>query len=176
MILCLPPISSSLILFSTFLETVSRAPITIDITVTFMFNNFFNSLALLLPNISSFFTFTLWFTGKAKSTWWEVFFLLIKTWSDFQSWNKWFIFIWKSQIVLCVSSSIRDYGLCICLSSNVILLHNIPIVAVLVFFLLIFAAVINFVLLFLRCFSNILLVASTQTSILASPLSSFLVK
>ena len=52
------------------LVTVPRAPITIDIIVTFMFHSFFNSLARssYLYLFSHPFNFTLWSTSTAKST------------------------------------------------------------------------------------------------------------
>ena len=53
------------------LVTVPKAPITIDIIVTFMFHSFiFNSLARsrYFSFFSHFFSFILWSAGKAKST------------------------------------------------------------------------------------------------------------
>ena len=60
------------------LVTVPRAPITIDIIVTFMFHSFFNSLARLmyLSLFSHSFNFILWSTGTAKSTVLQVLFFL----------------------------------------------------------------------------------------------------
>ena len=56
--------------FNNPLVTVPRAPIIIDINVTFMFNSFFNSLAR--SRYLSFFSFSfnciLWSAGTAKST------------------------------------------------------------------------------------------------------------
>ena len=56
--------------------TVTRAPITIGITVTFMFHCFFNSLARskYLSFFSISFNFILWSAETAKSTIWQVLF------------------------------------------------------------------------------------------------------
>ena len=68
MVSILPLISGSSSHFSRFLETVQRAPTTI--CVTFMFLNFFNSLArfMYLSSILPYLTFPLWSAGTAKST------------------------------------------------------------------------------------------------------------
>ena len=70
------------------------APITIGITVTFMFHRFFSSL------FSLSFSFTLWSAGAAKST-----IRLLRLDDPFC--------IAKSQRILCVSFSRTDSGLCI---------------------------------------------------------------
>ena len=58
----LPTISSSSCLFSSFFGTVLRAPAMISTTVTFIFCNFFSSLARsrYLSSFSPPYTFTLW--------------------------------------------------------------------------------------------------------------------
>ena len=74
------PTSKSSRHFNNPFVTVPKAPITIDIIVTFMFHIFFNSLARLryLSLISHFFSFILWSARTAKSTILQVFcFLLI---------------------------------------------------------------------------------------------------
>ena len=65
-----PPTSKSSSPFSNPFVTVPNAPITIDIIVTCMFHNFFNSLARLryLSLFSHSFSFILWSTGTAKLT------------------------------------------------------------------------------------------------------------
>ena len=56
--------------FNNPLVIVPKAPITIDIIVTFMFHSFFNSLARsrYLSFFSHSFSFILWSAGTAKST------------------------------------------------------------------------------------------------------------
>ena len=65
-----PPTSKSSSPFNNLLVTVPKAPITIGIIVTFMFHNFFNSLAR--SRYLSFFShsdsFILWSAGTVKST------------------------------------------------------------------------------------------------------------
>ena len=99
------------------LVTVPRAPVTIGITVTFMFLRFFNSLASLrYLSFFSFFFFniTLWSTGTGKSTIWQIlFFLLIITRSVRLVEIRWFVCIPKSHRRLCVSFSRIDSVLCI---------------------------------------------------------------
>ena len=65
--------------FNNPLVTVSNAPITIGIIVTFMFHSFFNSLVRLryLSFFSLSFSFILWSTGRAKSTILQVLFILL---------------------------------------------------------------------------------------------------
>ena len=69
-------------LFSRALGTVPRDLNTLGLTITFMFHNFFSSLARLTYWSSFFFfslsfIFILWSARMAKSTWWQVLFLLI---------------------------------------------------------------------------------------------------
>ena len=62
------------------LVTVTRAPITIGITVTFMFHCFsFSSLAsiMYLSLFPFFYSFILWSAGTAKSTIWQVSFFVL---------------------------------------------------------------------------------------------------
>ena len=70
-----PLISKSSNPFTKLLVTVLRAPIAIGI-ITFMFHSFINSLSRFryLPFFSLSFDFTLWSTGIAKSTIWQVLF------------------------------------------------------------------------------------------------------
>ena len=74
-----PPTSKSFCLFNNLLVTVPKAPITIGIIVTFMFHNFFNSLAKsrYLSFFSHSFSFILWSAGTAKSAILLVFFSFI---------------------------------------------------------------------------------------------------
>ena len=70
------PTSKSSRSFNNPLVTVPKAPITIDIIVTFMFHSFFNSLARsrYLSLFSHSFSFILWSAGTAKSTILQIFF------------------------------------------------------------------------------------------------------
>ena len=80
-----PPTSKSSRPFNNPLVTVPKAPITIGIIVTFMFDSFFNSLARsrYLSLFSHSFSFILW---TAKSTILQIFFFLFvdyyKVWSS----------------------------------------------------------------------------------------------
>ena len=91
------------------LVIVPSAPITIDITVSFMFHSFFNSLArskyLSLSSIP--FNFNLWSAGTVMSTIRQVhflllLFLLIITRSSRLAENSWSVCISKSQWSLSV--------------------------------------------------------------------------
>ena len=90
MVSTLLPTSKSSSPFSNPLVTVPNAPVTIGIIVTFMFHNFFNSLAR-TRNLSFFshsFSFILWSVRTAKSTILQVFFcffLLINIRSGLQA-------------------------------------------------------------------------------------------
>ena len=70
------PTSKSSRPFNNPLVTVPKAPITIGIIVTFMFDSFFNSLARsrYLSLFSHSFSFILWSAGTAKSTILQIFF------------------------------------------------------------------------------------------------------
>ena len=96
------------------LVSVLRAPIITDITVTFMFHSFFNSLAR-LSYLSLFlfsFSLTLWSTGTAKSTIWHIiFFLSTITRSGCLTEIKWSFCISKIPEKFCVSFSRTDSGL-----------------------------------------------------------------
>ena len=98
------------------LVTVPKAPITIGIIVTFIFQSFFNSLARsrYLSFFSHSFNFTLWSARTAKSTILRVLFLLliiIRSGCLAEIW--WSVCISKSQRSLWVSFSKTDSGLCI---------------------------------------------------------------
>ena len=104
------------------LVTVPSAPITIGITVTFMFHSFFCSQAR--SRYSSFFSlsfsFTLWSAKMAKSTIQLVHFFLLTV-------TSWSVCISKSQRILCISFSNTDSELCIYhlfIWSNLNFLHN----------------------------------------------------
>ena len=81
--------------------TVPRAPITICITITFIFHSFFFSSLARFRYLSSFslsFTLILWSAGTAKSSIWQVrFFLLIISRSGRLAENRWSVCILKSQ-------------------------------------------------------------------------------
>ena len=82
-----PPSSKSSSPFNNPLVTVTKAPITIGIIVTFMFHSFFNSLARsrYLSLFSHSFSFILWSAGTAKSTILQIFFFVVdyyKVWSS----------------------------------------------------------------------------------------------
>ena len=101
--------------FSNPLVTVPKAPITIGVIVTFMFNCFFSSLAR-SRNLSLFshsFSFILLSAGKAKSTIWQGFLLLIIIRSGLRAEIRWSVCTSKSHRSLCVSFSRTGVGLCI---------------------------------------------------------------
>ena len=72
-----PPTSKFSSPFNNLLVTVPKVPITVGITVTFMFHTFFNSLARsrYLSFFSHYFSFILWSAGTAKSTILQILFL-----------------------------------------------------------------------------------------------------
>ena len=74
-----PPTSKSSRPFNNSLVTVPNAPITIGTIATFMFHSFFSSLAgsRYLSFFSLSFRFILWSAGTAKSTMWQILFLLL---------------------------------------------------------------------------------------------------
>ena len=125
-----PLISKSSSPYVNPLVSVPRAPITIGITVTFMFHSFSNSLARL--KYLSFFWFsfnhTLWSAETGESTIRQVhFFLLIITRSGGLAEIWWSVFVSKSQRSLCISFTRTDSDLCtyhlfVWLNSN--FLHN----------------------------------------------------
>ena len=76
MIKIFPLISNSSSHSSRPLGTVPSTPITIGITVTFMFHSLFSSLtrSKYLSVFSFSLIYTLWSAGTTKSTWWQVIF------------------------------------------------------------------------------------------------------
>ena len=111
------------------LLTVSRAPITISIIITFTFQSFFNSLSRskYLSIFLHSFNFTLWSAGTAKSTIMQVIFFIdyYKVWSSVRDYV--IRLNLKSQKDLCVSFSRTDSEFCIYYMfvwSNFIFLHN----------------------------------------------------
>ena len=92
-----PPTSKSSKPFNNRIVTVSKAPITIGIIVTFMFHSFFNSLARsrYLSLFSHYFSFILWSAGTAMSTILQIFFLFIIIRSGLQAEIRWSVCIWK---------------------------------------------------------------------------------
>ena len=111
-----PLISKSSSPCTTLLVTALSTPITIGITITFMFPSFFSSLARsrYLSLFSLSFSFTLWSAGMAKFTTRQVrFFLLTITRFGCLAEIKWSIFISKSQRSFCISIIIF-YCCCCC--------------------------------------------------------------
>ena len=105
--------------FSPFINplvTVPRVPITIGINITFMFYNFFNSLAR--SRYLSFFSFSFNSTLKSARTakskiLQDFFFLWIIIRSGCLAEIRWSVCISKSHRSLCVSFSRTDVGWCI---------------------------------------------------------------
>ena len=112
------------------LMIVPRAPITISVTTSFMFHNFFNSQARsrYLSFFLLSFNFTLWSARTAKSTIQQVFIsLLIITRFGCLVEIRWSIYISKSQSSLCISFSKKNSWLWIYhlfIWSNFNFLHN----------------------------------------------------
>ena len=99
-------------LFPKPLETAPKAPIIIDITVTFMFYSF-DKIQLFSYHFA-FFYFHSIVRRNGKSTWWQVqFFLSIDTRTGRLAGIKWSFYILKSQRIVCASFSRRDSDLCI---------------------------------------------------------------
>ena len=125
-----PVISTSSGSCTNRLWIVSRAPITIGIIVTFMFNSFYNfqTRSWYLSLFSHSFNFTLWYAGIANFTALQVLsFLLIIIRSGRLAEIKWSFYISKSQTSLCISFSSTDSGLCLYhlfVWSNFNFLHN----------------------------------------------------
>ena len=108
------PIFNSSRSLSKPLGTIPSAPITIGITITFMFYSFLSSLAmsqyLLIFSLSL--IFTQWSARMANSTPWQVLFSsLIFIWSGVLAGIKWSARISKSQQILCISFSRIDSAL-----------------------------------------------------------------
>ena len=125
-----PIISKSSSSCTNSLVTVPKAPITIDITVTFMFHNFFSPLAR-SRHVSFFslpFIFALCSAETTTFTVWQIlFFLLIITRSGRLAEISWPVCISKSQRSLCISFFRIDYVLWIrhlFAGSNFNFLHN----------------------------------------------------
>ena len=100
-----PPTPKSSRPFNNPLVIVAKAPITIGTIVTFMFHNFFNSLARLryVSFFSYSFRFILWYTGIAKSTILQILFLLlIIIRSGLLAEIRWSVCMSESQRSLCV--------------------------------------------------------------------------
>ena len=121
---CVVSFSISPCLLSKPLGIVPSAPTSIGITVTYVFHSFFSSQAkskYLCVFLLSF-IFTLWFIETAKSTRWQVFFLLINSRSDFLDKNGWSVYISKSQWILCLISwtysGLGIYHLLVCSNFN----------------------------------------------------------
>ena len=114
------------------LVTVPSAPITISITITFMFQSFFSSLARsrYLSLFLFSFTFTLWSAGTAEFTIRRVHFFfggVTISRSGRLAKIRWSVCISKFQRILCVSFSRTDSELCIYhlfVWSNLNFLHN----------------------------------------------------
>ena len=108
-----PIISKSTSSSTNLLVTVPRAPVTIGLTITFIFHSFFNSQAKsrYLSFFLLSFNFTLQSARTAKSTIWQVlFFLLIIIRSGCLVEIRWSICVSKSQRSLCVSFFRTDSG------------------------------------------------------------------
>ena len=106
-----PLISKSSSPCTSSLVTVLSVPITIGITIVYMFHSFFSSLARsrYLSLFSLSFSFTLWSAGMAKSTIWQVlFFFFTITRSGCLAMIGWSVCISKSQRILCISFSWTD--------------------------------------------------------------------
>ena len=97
------------------LMTEPSTPITIGITVTFIFHSFFSSLARsgYSSLFSLSFSFTLWSTGTAKSTIRQILFFLINTQSGRQAEIRRSISNSNPHRGLCVSFSWTEFGLCV---------------------------------------------------------------
>ena len=114
MVFICPLISMSSTPVFNHLMIVPKAPITIDIIVTFKFYSFFNSLAKsrYLSFFSLSFNFTLWSAGTAKSKILHFLsFWLIIIRSDRLAEIRWPVYISKSHCSLCVLFSRTDVGL-----------------------------------------------------------------
>ena len=120
-----PLISKFSILCTNPLVTVPRAPITFGITVTFMFHNFFSSLARSRYYPSFRFLSTLLCGQPEQQS--SFFFLLIIIRSGRLAEIRWSVCISKSQGSLCISFSRTNFGLSIyhlLVWSNLDFLHS----------------------------------------------------
>ena len=106
-----PPNSKSSSSFNNPLVTVSKAPITIGMIVTFMFHSFFNSLSKVEVLIH---LFTFFQPGQQNSQFCKFsFFLKIIIRFGLLAEIRWSICMLKSHRSLCVSFCRTDAGLCI---------------------------------------------------------------
>ena len=133
---CTCPLSSkSSSPFSNLLMTVPSEPITIGITVIFMFHSLFRSLARSrYLSLFAFFQFYLVVSQNGKVHYsvgsifyFEFSFFLTISWSGRLVEIRWSVCISKSQRILCVSFSRADFGLCVyylILWSSSNFLHN----------------------------------------------------
>ena len=126
-----PPTSKSSSPFNNSLVTVPKAPITIGIIVTFMFHNFFSSLARsrYLSFFSHSFSFILWCPQFSNFSSFFLFFLLLLfiIRSGLLAEIRWSNCMSTSHRSLCESFSRTDAGLCIYhlfVWSNLNFLHN----------------------------------------------------
>ena len=111
-----PVISKSSSSFNIHWVTVPRAPITIGITVTFMFHSFFNSLARsrYLSLFSFSFNFVLCSAETAKSTMLQVLVFFLDNCKVRRLGQiRWSVYMSKFHRNLCVSFSRTDAALCI---------------------------------------------------------------
>ena len=104
-----PPTSKSSKPFNNPLVIVPKVPITIGTIVTFMFHSNFSYLAWSkdLSFFSHSFRFILWSARTAKSTIWQILFLLIIIRSGLLAGIRWSVCILKFHRSLCVSFSRR---------------------------------------------------------------------
>ena len=142
-----PPTSKCSRPFNNPLVIVPKAPITIDIIVSFIFHSFFNSLAKsrYWSLFSYSFSFILWVSRDSKvDSFADFLFLLIIIKSGLLAEIRWFVCMSKSHRSLCVSFSRTGAGLCIYhlfVCSNLNFLHvsqwiTLLTLSCLVFFLL----------------------------------------
>ena len=108
-----PHISKSSCPFNNPSVTVPRAPITININVTFMFHSFFNSRARSQYLFSLSFNFTLWSSGTSKST---------ILWVLFLFFSFFFFLLLLSIKISCRLAEIR-WSVCT-LKSHIIIINN----------------------------------------------------
>ena len=121
-----PLISKSSSSCTNLFVTVLSPPVTIGITVTFMFHSFFSFLARYLSLFLLSFSFTMWPARTAKSTIWQILFLLIVTRFGHLAKIWWSVYISKSQRILRVSFSWTYSGLYIFYFFKLKLLAQFP--------------------------------------------------
>ena len=110
-----PPTSKSSRPFNNPLVTVRKAPITISITVSFMFHSFFSNSVEVLISLFTFFQFYSVVSRDYKVDNFAdfLFYLLIIIRSGLLVEIRWSVCISKSHRILCVSFSRIGAGLCI---------------------------------------------------------------